>query len=262
MIDYTEYNKKRIETLKIVKDAESITMYKDEIGTTYGNLTILEYIGRDKNNFPVMLFKCNLCGSLKIIYYYAVKNGQVKSCGCLKTPPPVGANTKHHMTDTRLYNTYTMLKGRCYNPNNKRYSNYGARGIKVCDEWLDKKNGFMNFYKWAIENGYQENLSIDRIDVNGNYEPANCRWVNDLDQARNKEKTVWLKYRSYEFPLSVWAEIVKINYKTLFNRYSQGWSPEEILRTPRYERKGKGFLCWEVDPKYMKYQKQNSTDKK
>lgn len=111
------------------------------------------------------------------------------------------------------------MKGRCYNRNRKKdYEEYGARGIIICDEWLNKENGFINFYNWSINNGYDDNLSIDRINVNGNYEPLNCRWATDKIQANNKTTTIYIEYNGENKPLSYWSEKYNIPYDALNNR--------------------------------------------
>lgn len=105
-----------------------------------------------------------------------------KSCGCHK-------NVTHGDYKTRLYRIWKAMKNRCLNPNNKRYNDYGGRGITVCTEWTDKDNGFINFRYWAIQNGYKEELQIDRIDNNGNYSSDNCRWVTHQENSQNKRTT-------------------------------------------------------------------------
>lgn len=109
------------------------------------------------------------------------------------------------------------MKERCYIPTYHKYKDYGARGIKICQEWLDD---FMNFYNWAMENGYQKNLTIDRIDVNGDYEPNNCRWLTNLEQQRNKQNNRKATFNGSTYCLSEWAEILDMPYKTLFWRFS------------------------------------------
>ena len=160
-----------------------------------------------------------------------------------------------------LYTTYYSIKDRCTNSNNKDWNHYGGRGIKICDDWLkyDYKNkiniGFINFYNWSIENGYLPNsgLSIDRIDVNGNYEPSNCRWVNHKLQCNNRTSNHYLSYKSYNFPISIWSEITKIPPYIISKRVRKGWAIEDTLRTPPGNKRGESYLCWEITPEYIKY---------
>jgi hypothetical protein len=122
------------------------------------------------------------------------------------------------------------MKSRCYNHNREDYAEYGAKGIIVCQEWLDKENGFINFYQWSIENGYQENLSIDRINVYGNYEPGNCRWTNDTIQANNKTNTIYITYKDETKTLSEWSKLLNINYDTLHGRiFTYGMTVNEAF---------------------------------
>lgn len=101
-------------------------------------------------------------------------------------------HTKHGKHNTRLYHIYYAMKNRCYNKDNNRYQYYGERGIVVCDEWL---NDFQTFYNWAINNNYRDDLTIDRIDINGNYEPTNCRWVDIATQNRNTRQNRYIKVK-------------------------------------------------------------------
>lgn len=141
----------------------------------YGRLTVIEE--RDEK----YLCKCK-CGKIKEIRKYDILNGKTKSCGCLQRQKTSNANTKHGKRNERLYNIWCGMKQRCYNKNHVRYSRYGGRGITVCDEW---KNDFKVFYDWAMLHGYADNLTIDRIDNNGNYTPSNCRWVDYKTQYEN-----------------------------------------------------------------------------
>lgn len=119
------------------------------------------------------------------------------------------------------------MKGRCYNKNHTKYPNYGARGIKVCDEWLHE---FMNFYNWSMSHGYKDNLTIDRIDVNGNYEPNNCRWADAKQQMRNTTRNVYYTINGETHCLSEWCEILNLNYQTVHSRmHKLGWSINEAL---------------------------------
>ena len=121
------------------------------------------------------------------------------------------------------------MKARCVDPNSHKYHAYGGRGIKVCDEWL---NSFESFYEWAMANGYQKDLSIDRIDNDGNYYPENCRWVTQKEQANNTRKNRLLTYNEETHTVAEWATIVGITKAALYHRLSRGWSVKEALTTP------------------------------
>ena len=108
------------------------------------------------------------------------------SCGCYNKELVKKVNVKHNMSYSKLYKVWQGMKTRCYNPNFIYYCNYGSRGITICNEWL---NDFKSFYDWAIDNGYKEGLTIDRINNDGNYEPSNCRWITRAEQNRNQRKT-------------------------------------------------------------------------
>lgn len=135
-------------------------------------------------------------------------------------------NIKHGKCGTKLYDVYCTMKKRCYNKHNHKYYDYGDRGIKICDEWL---NNFMTFYNWAMNNGYQEGLSIDRIDVNGNYEPSNCRWATCKTQQNNRRNNVLLTYNNKIQTLKQWADELGMKYITIYKRYTYGWNAENIL---------------------------------
>lgn len=143
-------------------------------------------------------------------------------------------NKRHGMAKTRLNNIYHSMKNRCNNPNNYKYKNYGARGIKVCDEW---SQDFANFYNWAISSGYREGLSIDRIDNNGNYEPSNCRWVTQYEQNRNQRSNHMVTYNGETLCLTDMGIKYGINPKILSNRLRYGWSIERALTEPVHKIK-------------------------
>ena len=136
-----------------------------------------------KNKVRYGIYKCGFCGEEFRTQTSKVKSGYTKSCGCYHKRRVSETQKTHGLKSTRLYNIWADIKTRILNPKNKRYSDYGGRGIDICEEW---KNDFMPFYDWAMSNGYSDELTIDRIDNNGNYEPSNCRWVGDTIQARNK----------------------------------------------------------------------------
>ena len=157
-------------------------------GDRFGRLVILNETSKH-GNFRYFTCKCD-CGNIKTIAMGALRKGVTKSCGCLmdearhaKKPCKWGEN--HPYVNTRLYNIWKGIKKRCYNPNDHAYKWYVKRGIKVCEQW---KSRFINFLDWATNNGYSDSLTIDRIDVDGNYQPDNCRWITIQDQQKNKRK--------------------------------------------------------------------------
>lgn len=135
---------------------------------------------------------------------------------------------KHGGTHTRLYNIWKAMRQRCTNPKNSRYSIYGCRGIKVCKDWDD----FQKFYDWSYENGYKDNLTIDRIDNNKGYSPENCRWVTYRGQANNKTNNRYLTYNNETHTLGEWSEITGIKLSTIWARLNRGWTAEETLTSP------------------------------
>lgn len=201
---------------------------KKEIkGQRFGRLIALEEVGRDKQGYVLWKCQCD-CGNEKIASTKYLGRG-TSSCGCIAREMKQKQLTKHGKRYTRLYATHRAIMQRCTNPNLKAYANYGARGIKICDEW---KDSFEVFEKWAYENGYDDSLTIDRIDHNGDYEPSNCRWVNMKTQQRNKRSNVRISYKGEEHCLSEWAEIFGIRYGTFLKRFYAGWSMERIATTP------------------------------
>ena len=142
---------------------------------------------KQKKRFGV--YKCGFCGNEFKTQVQGINIGNTKSCGCYNKRRTKEANRTHGLKYTRLYGIWKNIKSRTLNLNYKRFEDYGGRGITICDEW---KNDFMSFYNWAINNGYVEGkkLSLDRIDVNGNYCPDNCRWVDDVIQARNRRISI------------------------------------------------------------------------
>ena len=130
---------------------------------------------------------------------------------------------------SKLYSIWVNMRNRCFNSENKSFAYYGGRGISVCDEW----NEFLNFEKWAIQNGFEENLTLDRIDVNGNYEPENCRWISRKEQMRNTRSNHLLTYNGDTKTMAEWAEITGIPYSTLKQRINKyNYSVEKAFTKP------------------------------
>jgi hypothetical protein len=132
----------------------------------------------------------------------------------------------------RLNKIWSAMKQRCYNTNNSGYPNYGGRGITICDEWLDANNGLVNFRNWAMSNGYNDNLSIDRIDNNKGYSPDNCRWADAKTQSRNRRTNHLFTVECETKTLIEWCEIYGIDRTLIRDRLRRGWDPELAITTP------------------------------
>ena len=143
----------------------------------------------------------------------------------------VGIST-HGETKTRLHKIWESMHERCYNKNHKYFGNYGGRGIYVCGEWSD----YIHFRDWALNNGYAEDLTIDRKDVNGNYTPSNCRWITMKEQQNNKRTNRCISMNGETHTMSEWSEIIGIKKTTLKERLNSGWSVEKSLTTPVRKR--------------------------
>lgn len=157
----------------------------DITGKRFGRLTALEKT--DMRCCGRIVWKCVCdCGEITYVDTCRLKTGTTRSCGCLYQETRKG-KLKHGESGTRLHRIWKAMHTRCTNHKTTDYKYYGERGITICEEW-NGENGYENFSKWARENGYEENLTIDRIDVDGNYEPSNCRWVTQAEQNRNKRK--------------------------------------------------------------------------
>lgn len=203
----------------------------DLIGKKFTNLTVIEEAGRNKDGRVIWLCKCD-CGNYHKTLGKYLLEGSTTSCGCRRAKilaDEAEAIKTHGMSNTKLYSVWSGMKRRCNNPNDDSYNNYGGRGIKVCEDW----NKFENFYEWAINNGYSGELTIDRINVDGDYEPSNCRWADHKTQGNNTRRNHYLTYKGVTKTMSEWADISGISYYTLRGRINQyHWSVEKALETP------------------------------
>lgn len=189
----------------------------DLTGQKFGLLTVIGLAETDTRK-TYWVCKCD-CGNMKTVRSDSLLCGAIKSCGCIKRKQDevnLTKNHRHKMSGTRIYSEWQGMKGRCYNKGNSRYADWGGRGIEVCEQW---RNSFESFYTWAMANGYQDNLTIDRIDNNGNYCPENCRWVRQQEQCRNRRSNINITIGNSTRTLMEWCEIFQVDYKTVNARY-------------------------------------------
>ena len=197
------------------------------IGKKFGRLTVLAF-SHSRGYAKYYVCRCD-CGKNKVVLKGNILSGKTKSCGCYQKEMAKNANL---LPENRriLHDTLRRMKSRCYDPKNNRYDRYGGRGIKICDEWLKDTESFC---AWSLSNGYKEGLTIDRIDVNGNYEPSNCRWVSKLEQSLNTTRNVYITYNGQTKTLKEWSRQLGIKNTTLHNRIKYyGWSIEKAFETP------------------------------
>jgi hypothetical protein len=202
-----------------------MSKFKDLTGLKFGRLTAVKRAA-DCGHHTRWECECE-CGNKTISHTTSLTSGRSKSCGCLNHETIINKITKHGGRHDKLYGHWCGMKKRCYNPKYEHYDRYGGRGITICDEWL---NNYGSFKEWAECTGHKEGLTIDRIDNNGNYEPQNCRWVNQKEQVRNRSTTIYIEYDGKKKPLKEWCELLKINYKLAHARYKRGLNPEQIFK--------------------------------
>ena len=204
--------------------------FKDLTGKTFGRLSVLARAANNKDHKAVFLCRCS-CGTELLVAGVSLTSGNTRSCGCLHREGLVARNTRHGCHNHKLYGVWLNMKQRCRS-NKPRYKAWHGRGIKVCTLWA---SDFTAFEKWALLNGYEEHLTIDRIDVNGDYCPENCRWISKQEQAYNKTNTRYLTYKGETKCVAEWAlyaETLGIGKGTFRNRlYGLGWDIERALET-------------------------------
>lgn len=190
---------------------------KDLTGKKFGRLKVLKRYGSNKKGQAMWMCECE-CGNINIVNGSNLRTGHVMSCGCLNKELAKERFIKHNLRHTKIYNVWRDMKYRCENKNNPQYKDYGGRGISVCDEW----NDFNKFYNWAIENGYDEKLSIDRINNNEGYNPSNCRWANAKIQSNNKRNNLIVNINGEKYTVAQLSEKTGIGYEKLRSAYHKG----------------------------------------
>lgn len=202
---------------------------KDLTGQKFGRLTVIKRVGKNKDNGALWICLCE-CGNSITAVSSRLLNGTCQSCGCLRLELFKVNKRKpvHGMYKTRQFSIWHSMKQRCLNPNNNHYSFYGGRGITVCDKWLT----FGGFWE-DMQEGYADNLTIDRIDVNGNYEKSNCRWATIKEQASNRRTNIIITINNVTQTFKEHCEKYGINYSTAFNRVARhGYTYEDAVLTP------------------------------
>lgn len=199
----------------------------DLIGKKFGRLTVVSLSCVDKRQCTIWNCVCECGNAVKVVGKDLAK-GHTKSCGCLSMDKLLQRNIKHGLADTLIYKIWQGMKDRCTNPNNPKYKCYGGRGIKVCDKWLKSFESFCADMKDRPSSLY----TIDRIDVNGDYEPNNCRWATPKEQANNTRRNHLLSYNNETHTLSEWESIVKIKQTTIRQRLRRGWPINDALTRP------------------------------
>ena len=197
----------------------------DLIGRKFGRLTVISFSHINQRQCTVWNCVCE-CRNTTQTSGVELVRGHTKSCGCLNIDKLLERSTKHRMADTPIYTTWQRIKDRCTNPNNPKYKDYGGRGIKVCDKWL---KSFDDFFA-DMKNKPSSCHTIDRINVNGDYEPNNCRWATPKEQANNTRRNRLLTCNEETHTMAEWASIVNINYNTISQRLRRGWPISKALK--------------------------------
>lgn len=203
------------------------------IGDRFGKLTVIKEYGYaiyGAKRRKQWLCRCD-CGN-EVVRENSYLKSRCRSCGC----DTVHGKYKNIM-NKRLYEVWQSMRRRCNDNKYPKYQNYGGRGIKICEEWNDLSYGYGNFYNWSIENGYDFNAkklecTLDRIDVNGDYCPENCRWISNIEQQHNKRNNVYITYKNETKCIAEWSKITGISETTIRNRVAKGWDSEKIFTTP------------------------------
>lgn len=219
-----------------IKDCGCSEIKDNLVGKKFGNLTVVKLIPNncERNCVRTNIWLCKCyCGKELEVKGSDLTQRRITSCGCDKE------EKREHLSlikqEKKLYQVYRSMRDRCNNPNHNDYKRYGGRGIKVCEEW-NNRYGFIAFYEWAIKNGYKDNLSLDRINNDGNYEPDNCRWATKKEQSQNTSTNVYAEYKGQQKVLQEWARVLNLNRNSIYYHYKKGRTIEEIVLF--FEKKG------------------------
>lgn len=200
--------------------------YDDLTNQKFNMLTAIEIVGKAKKGEMIWKCRCD-CGNYTEVIGTKLKHGEIKSCGCLrKVTGEANSSFKHGLHNTRMYRIWTSMKRRCYDASDTfHYSSYGGRGITVCEEW---QHDFQAFYDWSMSHGYADELTIDRIDNDGNYEPSNCRWTTKKEQADNRRNTIHITVNGVTKNSTDWARTLGVGRSTIGRHIKKGDIEEYI----------------------------------
>lgn len=214
-----------------------MSRFIDLTNQKFGRLTVIKRV--DQKTPIRWLCKCE-CGNLKEVYATHLRSGNTLSCGCLAREIAVKMghqrdigkrSFKHGDFGTKLYGIWAGMKRRCYNRNTKYYADYGGRGIKVCEEWQE----YINFKQWAVSAGYKEGLTIERINVDFDYLPDNCKWISIHEQNLNKRNSVRIEYQGKIYSLKEIAAITGLKERTIQGRYERGWTTKKLFDPTKHK---------------------------
>jgi hypothetical protein len=213
-----------------------MSSFKNLTGQKFNKLTVIDRTANrvkpSGKQVAMWLCQCD-CGKYVTVASGDLKSGHTKSCGCIMKNNKNGVT--HGMCHSRAYRSWRNMRDRCFNPKYKSYKDYGGRGITVCEKWL----AFEGFWEDMYE-GYADNLTLDRIDNDKNYEPGNCRWITNAEQQANKRCNHLIEINGEIKPLATWAKITNIKESTLFNREKAGKRGLDLIKPPRHKSDSKG----------------------
>jgi hypothetical protein len=197
--------------------------FRDLAGMRFGKLTAIAPVGKNKSKQYLWQCKCD-CGGSSIVIGSNLIRGNTTACGCVRLTEIADRTRKHGLSKTRMFKIWVGIRKRCNTPSCKSYEHYGGRGIKVCAEW----DTFLGFYN-DMKDGYEENLSLERKDPDGDYTKSNCKWATMKEQARNKRNSVYIEYDGQNRTCAEWADISGTGSSTIRWRMKMGWSIQESI---------------------------------
>mgnify|MGYP007012482723 CR=1 FL=1 len=207
--------------------------FEDLTGQRFTRLTVIRFLKPNERECKTRCWLCKCdCGNEVQVNASKLKTGHTKSCGCLLNKHIENLNKKYAFSNKRLYSIYKAMLERCLNSQCKKFKDYGGRGIKVCQEWSESYDAFA---QWALNNGYDPlakrgECTLDRIDVNSNYEPSNCRWITNAEQQLNRRNNRIIEYKGISLTVKEWSEKLKIPERLMRNHLQMGKSLDEIIQ--------------------------------